>query len=323
MEHKTMIQVDNLTKAYGAIKAVNGITFDVPSGQVLGFIGPNGAGKTTTIKILTCYIAATSGAARVAGMDVGERSLEVRQLVGYLPEDTPLYHDMTTLEFLRFAAALRQVEAKQRTKRIQSIAEVCGLQEVMGQPVGELSKGYRQRVGLAQALIHDPPILIFDEPTSGLDPNQIVEIRELIVEIGKRKTVILSSHILPIVEATCGRVILIHRGELVADGTVGDLVRQHSGLRFQVWLAPGEHAWEQHVFREQVRQKLEGIKGANTVEELDGEPCAFAVATDEENQEAVLQAITACVTENGWVLLELQRPTANLEDVFRKLTAAS
>jgi ABC-2 type transport system ATP-binding protein len=193
----------------------------------------------------------------------------------------------------------------------------------MGQPVGELSKGYRQRVGLAQALIHDPPILIFDEPTSGLDPNQIVEIRELIVEIGKRKTVILSSHILPIVEATCGRVILIHRGELVADGTVGDLVRQHSGLRVQVWLAPGEHAWEQHVFREQVRQKLEGIKGANTVEELDGEPCAFAVATDEENQEAVLQAITACVTENGWVLLELQRPTANLEDVFRKLTAAS
>jgi ABC-2 type transport system ATP-binding protein len=311
MSSSSVIEVDGLTKRYGAKQAVQGISFDVPAGQVLGFIGPNGAGKTTTMKILTCYIAPTSGSARVAGLDISTRSLEVRQQIGYLPEDTPLYQDLTVLEFLQFAAALRQVEARRSKDRILSVTRVCGLTGVMGELVGELSKGYRQRVGLAQALIHDPPILILDEPTSGLDPNQIVEIRELIKEIGREKTVILSSHILPIVEATCGRIILIDKGKLIADGSIEQVVREHG----EEWLflrlshdAPGD----------EVVEKLGSIDGVARCAAGDE---GFLLSLDREDGEELRAEIQTCLKDNGWILLMLDRRSTSLEDVFRKLTA--
>ena len=203
-----MIEVDGLTKDYGPTRAVDGVSFSVRRGEVLGFLGPNGAGKSTTMKMLTCFLSPTSGRAQVAGHDVFDESLTVRQHLGYLPEDTPIYRDMTVLEFLEFAAAMRGMDPSKRGARIKEVGQRCGLGDVAGKLVGELSKGYRQRVGLAQAMLHDPDILILDEPTSGLDPNQIVEIRSLIKEIGQEKTVILSTHILPEVQATCSRLAL-------------------------------------------------------------------------------------------------------------------
>ena len=225
---QTMIEVKDLAKDYGLVKALRGISFEVPAGEVLGFLGPNGAGKTTTTKILTCFMAPTAGTATVNGKNVLDHSLEVRRAIGYLPENTPIYTDMTSLEFLQFICSVREIPHNQRKKRIRELAEVCGLLDVLAKPIGDMSKGYRQRVGLAQAMLHDPPILILDEPTSGLDPNQIVEVRELIKEIGKEKTVILSTHILPEVQATCGRVIIIADGKLVADGSPDQLAAGQS-----------------------------------------------------------------------------------------------
>jgi len=218
-----MIQVENLTKNYGTNCAVDQVSFNVHKGEVLGFLGPNGAGKSTTMKILTCFLAPTQGSAKVAGFDVFDQSLEVRRRVGYLPEDTPLYRDMTVLEHLDFAASMHGMKGDRVQARIKEIGGRCGLVEVAGKLVGELSKGYRQRVGLAQAMLHDPDILILDEPTGGLDPNQIAEIRTLIKEVGKEKTVILSTHILPEVQATCSRMLIISGGKLVADGTPDEL----------------------------------------------------------------------------------------------------
>jgi len=304
-----MIEVEELTKRYGDKRALNAISFEVPQNQVLGFIGPNGAGKTTTMKILTCYIAPTSGSAKVAGLDVGRSSLEVRQRIGYLPEDTPLYHEMTVLEFLRFTATLRRVEKSRLDGRTRAVAEVCGLFEVMAEPVGQLSKGYRQRVGLAQAMIHDPPILILDEPTSGLDPNQIVEIRELIKAAGQEKTVILSSHILPIVEATCSRVILIHRGSLVADGSIDEVIQAHGRTSLAVRI-DGD--------AEEIVDRLSGVDGVSgcAPSEEEGE---YRLQIDGDG-DAVAREVHACVRDNGWPMARLEQRSASLEDVFRKLT---
>ena len=229
-----MIEVEGLTKNYGYTRAVDKVSFSVRRGEVLGFLGPNGAGKSTTMKILTCYLAPTAGRALVAGHDVFDASLEVRKHIGYLPEDTPIYRDMTVLEFLRFAAEMRGMDRNKVDARIKEIGTRCGLGDVAGKLVGELSKGFRQRVGLAQAILHDPDIVILDEPTSGLDPNQIVEIRSLIKEIGREKTVILSTHILPEVQATCSRVVIISGGKLVADGTPDELRARERGGRYRV-----------------------------------------------------------------------------------------
>ncbi|MCC6749576.1 MAG: ATP-binding cassette domain-containing protein [Deltaproteobacteria bacterium] len=309
-----MIEVQNLAKDYGSYHAVRGISFDVHGGEVVGFLGPNGAGKSTTMKMLTCYLAPTAGIARVGGVDVGADPLAVRQQLGYLPEDTPIYPEMTTLEFLEFVAAMRRIPTDRRRKRIRDVAEVCGLFSVMGKLVGELSKGYRQRAGLAQALVHDPAILILDEPTSGLDPNQIVEIRQLIREIGREKTVILSTHILPEVQATCSRVIIIHEGRLVADGTPGELSAQE-----------GEHAYRLLVeavglSREQVTEKLQAIQGVKSVSEVDGDDGALGLMVAGESSRDLRRDLFACARDNGWILLELKRQTLSLEDVFRKLT---
>lgn len=314
MTNKTMIRVENLVKMYGAHRAVDGISFEVHAGEVLGFLGPNGAGKTTTMKILTCFMAPTTGTAQVGGFDVQDNSLQVRQQIGYLPEDTPLYQDLTVLEYLEFASALRQVPAADRRRRIRDICEVCGLNDVLAKQIGELSKGYRQRVGLAQAMIHNPPILILDEPTSGLDPNQIVEIRELIKEIGKEKTVILSTHILPEVQATCSRVIIIHEGKLVADGTPQDLVHRDAENSVRLLVDAGQ------VAKEAVLDKLRSIPGVAKIAPTAGEDGADGYLVNVAGAQDVRRDLFRCVKDNGWLLLEMQRQSASLEDVFRKLT---
>jgi ABC-2 type transport system ATP-binding protein len=311
---EVMIEVEGLTKDYGATRAVDQVSFTVRKGEVLGFLGPNGAGKSTTMKMLTCYLAPTAGRARVAGKDVFDESLEVRRRIGYLPEDTPIYRDMTVLEYLQFAADVRQMDSAKIPGRIKEIGGRCGLSDVAGKLVGELSKGYRQRVGLAQAMLHDPDILILDEPTSGLDPNQIVEIRSLIKEIGREKTVILSTHILPEVQATCSRIVIISGGKLVADGTPQDLRQRERGARYRVIVeqngaAPGS-----------VRDRLAGLAGVARIEAMPGEAGSLSFAIDAAESADLRKSIFRAAVDNQWTLLELARESASLEDVFRHLT---
>lgn len=220
-EHSVV--VDGLTKTYGDFKALDGVSFEVQPGEIVGFLGPNGAGKSTTMKILTCFMAATEGTAKVAGFDVHEASAEVRKRVGYLPENVPLYDEMLVWDYLKFISEVRGVAKSQREERIDEVIERTGLHQVVHKEISELSKGYRQRVGLAQAIIHKPEVLILDEPTTGLDPNQIIEIRDVISEIGEEKTVIFSTHILQEIAAVCDRIVIINRGRLVADGTLDEL----------------------------------------------------------------------------------------------------
>jgi ABC-type multidrug transport system, ATPase component len=309
-----MIQVENLTKFYGATRAVDDVTFNVRKGEVLGFLGPNGAGKSTTMKVLTCYLAPTAGRAEVAGFDVFDNSLEVRKHLGYLPEDTPLYKDMTVLEYLQFAAAMRGMPSDRSEKRIKEIGGRCGLHEVAGKLVGELSRGYRQRAGLAQAMLDDPDILILDEPTSGLDPNQIVEIRQLIKEVGKEKTVILSTHILPEVQATCSRMLIISSGKLVADGSPDELRAREKASRYRLVVeASGATA-------EAVKARLGSIKGVSRCETVLGEDGAHAFSLDAAGDEDLRKVLFRAAVDNKWTLLELHREAASLETVFRNLT---
>jgi ABC-2 type transport system ATP-binding protein len=309
-----MIQVENLTKVYGATRAVDDVTFNVRKGEVLGFLGPNGAGKSTTMKVLTCYLAPTAGRAKVAGFDVFDNSLEVRKHLGYLPEDTPLYKDMTVLEYLQFAAAMRGMASDRSEKRIKEIGGRCGLHEVAGKLVGELSRGYRQRVGLAQAMLDDPDLLILDEPTSGLDPNQIVEIRQLIKEVGKEKTVILSTHILPEVQATCSRIVIISSGKLVADGSPDELRAREKASRYRLVVeANGATA-------DAVKARLASIKGVSRCETVLGEGGAHAFSLDAAGDEDLRKILFRAAVDNKWTLLELHREAASLETVFRNLT---
>jgi ABC-2 type transport system ATP-binding protein len=311
---EVMIQVEGLTKDYGPVRAVDGVTFNVRKGEVLGFLGPNGAGKSTTMKMLTCYLAPTGGRATVAGFDVFDHSLEVRRRIGYLPEDTPLYKDMTVLEYLRFVADVRAMPRDRREARIKDIGGRCGLGTVAGKLVGELSKGYRQRVGLAQAMLHDPDILILDEPTSGLDPNQIVEIRELIKEVGREKTVILSTHILPEVEATCSRMIIISGGKLVADGTPEVLRNRQRGGHYRFVVEANG------VPKEAIRDRLASLDGVNRAQVVAGEQGTYAFAIDGARADDLRKPLFRAAVDNKWTLLELVRESASLEDVFRNLT---
>ena len=308
-----MIQVENLTKDYGPVRAVDRVTFNVRKGEVLGFLGPNGAGKSTTMKMLTCFLAPSGGSAKVAGYDVFENSLEVRKRVGYLPEDTPIYRDMTVLEFLQFVAEMRGMR-NGSDARIKEIGGRCGLGDVAGKLIGELSKGYRQRVGLAQAMIHDPDIVILDEPTSGLDPNQIVEIRSLIKEVGREKTVILSTHILPEVQATCSRVVIIGRGKVVADGTPDELRARERGGRYRVVVAANG------VPADAIRTRLGSISGVSSCKSTAGEDGAHSFTIDAETAEDLRKSLFRAAVDNRWTLLELVRESASLEDVFRSLT---
>src|ERR1043165_2554321 len=223
------IKIENLSKQYGPQRAVNNISFEVKTGEILGFLGPNGAGKTTTMKMITGYLATAEGDIVIGGKSLKDAGDEIKRHIGYLQENNPLYLEMPVIEYLRFCAALQGVENSKIEERIRLMVAKCGLNAEKHKKIGELSKGYRQRVGLAQAMIHDPQILILDEPTTGLDPNQIVEIRRLIKELGKEKTVILSTHILPEVEATCDRILIISKGKIVADGTSENLRKQSQG----------------------------------------------------------------------------------------------
>jgi ABC-2 type transport system ATP-binding protein len=309
-----MIKVENLTKEYGATRAVDAVSFNVHKGEVLGFLGPNGAGKSTTMKILTCFLAPTSGSAQVAGFDAYDQSLEVRQHVGYLPEDTPLYKDMTVLEHLEFAANMHGMTGERVHARIKEIGGRCGLSDVAGKLVGELSKGYRQRVGLAQAMLHDPDILILDEPTSGLDPNQIAEIRALIKEVGKEKTVILSTHILPEVQATCSRMLIISGGKLVADGTPDELRAREKATRYRLVVEANG------TLEGAVKDKVAAIAGVAQCLKVAGEDGTHTFAIDGDAKNDLRKVLYRASVDNKWNLLELTRQAASLEDVFRNLT---
>jgi ABC-2 type transport system ATP-binding protein len=319
----TMIEVDRLTKAYGRAIAVNDVSFHVNKGEVLGFLGPNGAGKSTTMKILTCFLTPTSGSAKVAGYDVYSQSLEVRRRIGYLPEDTPLYRDMVVLEYLEYITELRGLPAAKRRPRIKEIGETTGILEVLGKKIGELSRGYRQRVGLTQAMVHDPDILILDEPTSGLDPNQIVEIRELIIKLGREKTLILSTHILPEVLATCDRIVIIADGRIVADDKPDDLMaREHTGRYRVLFQAPASGEPYRGVVPSValLKEKLEAIDGVTEVAEDRSETGTIQVMVYAEGKQDLRPAIFTAAVDNKWPLLELDRREASLEEVFGRLT---
>ena len=309
-----MIAIQDLSKVYGPTHALRGISFEVPKGQVVGFLGPNGAGKSTTMKILTGYVTPTDGHVKVAGVDVTEAPVEARRHIGYLPESNPLYDDMMVQEYLEYMADMRKLPANERQSRIEGAVDRCGIGPVRGKNIGQLSKGYRQRVGLAQAILHDPDLLILDEPTTGLDPNQILEIRALIKELGKEKTVLMSTHVLPEVQATCSRVLIIADGEIVADNTPEKLTAEGGTVRVVVAAQSGE-ASKQHV-----RALVTAVPGVSDVldEHTSEEGCvAFTLRYASEDPR---RALFATIVKNDLVLLGLQHHQVSLEEIFRRLT---
>jgi ABC-2 type transport system ATP-binding protein len=312
------ITVRNLVKTYGTQTAVNNISFDVRTGEILGFLGPNGAGKTTTMKVITCYMPPTAGTVEVDGLSISDHSLEVRRKIGYLPEMNPLYFDMNVLDYLEYSARLQGMADGVIPGKVKEMVGVCGLEDVRHKDIGELSKGYRQRVGLAQAMIHDPEVLILDEPTSGLDPNQIVEIRKLIRQLGSAKTVILSTHILSEVQATCDRVLIINEGAIVADGTPEELRRQFtSGETLTLEVKTG-----QADPLETVAPKLRILAYVKNVTLLSRQDGASRFELEVEKGADVREAAYRLAVSENWVLLEMHRKAATLEDVFHKLTVA-
>jgi len=308
------VSVKNLTKKYQSQRAVDDISFEVKTGEVLGFLGPNGAGKTTTMKIITGFMAPSDGDAKVNGVSVLENPEDVKKTIGYLPESNPLYYDMPVLEYLEFVAELQNVPKAKIQDRIVEMVRVCGLNVEKHKKINELSKGYRQRVGLAQALIHDPEILILDEPTTGLDPNQIVEIRNLIREIGKEKTVILSTHILPEVEATCDRILIINEGKIVADGTSDFLRKQAQGQ--EVVKITIDEAGN----RDEVIAALQSLETVGMVDPLPEKNSSFII-NSKDNASSKKDIFKMCV-KNNWVLSELTPIETKLEDIFRDLTTS-
>jgi len=308
------IVVENLTKTYGTEKAVNNISFEVKTGEVLGFLGPNGAGKSTTMKIITCFIAPSNGDIKIGNYSIHTDQEEIKKRIGYLPENNPLYLDMPVLEYLEYVAILQGVPKDKIQNRIIEMVRETGLNDEKHKKIGELSKGFRQRVGLAQALIHDPEILILDEPTTGLDPNQIVEIRELIRRLGKEKTVILSTHILSEVEATCDRILIINDGEIVADGTSESLRQKAKGnemLRVQI-----SEALDIDTVISAL-QNLETVEMVDPINEPDVENTL--IVSSNENATSRKPIFELCV-KNNWILTEMTPIETKLEDIFRDLT---
>ncbi|WP_276496181.1 gliding motility-associated ABC transporter ATP-binding subunit GldA [Pontibacter litorisediminis] len=300
------VEVKNLTKIYGAQRAVDDISFTVEQGQILGFLGPNGAGKSTTMKIATCYLPPSAGTVLVAGHDVVQDPIAVRRNVGYLPEHNPLYLDMYVHEYLQFVASVYGLKGKLGRARVQEMVELCGLTLEQGKKIGALSKGYRQRVGLAQALVHDPQVLILDEPTTGLDPNQIVEIRSLIKQIGQNKTVIFSTHIMQEVTAICDRVVIINRGKLVANSDVASL--QKGGRDEKVTLVEFEAPVE--------IEALQSIPGVLQVELSQSH--TYRITSSKEAD--VRSNVFRLAAERNWPLVGLKQEESSLEQVFQQLT---
>lgn len=317
-----MIKVEHLAKSYANVLAIDDISFEVGEGEIVGLLGPNGAGKTTTMRILTCFMPATSGTASVAGYDVFTDSLNVRKQIGYLPENVPLYPEMRVSEYLLFRAKLKKVSHRERNSRIQECLELCGVREVEKQIIGTLSKGYRQRVGLADTLIHNPRVLILDEPTIGLDPNQIRQIRQLIKGLGEKHTVLLSTHILPEVEMICGRVIIINKGKIVAMDTPSNLlVTMKGGATIHL---------EVEGKADGIQNALSAIPGVKKViwsknppqaderSESNGDLNNFVIESDHGKD--LRKDIFNCIVKNNWTLYELRREKATLEDIFHQIT---
>jgi ABC-2 type transport system ATP-binding protein len=310
-----MIELKDLSKSYGGAKAVDGVTLNVPSGQILGFLGPNGAGKTTTMRMITGYMPPTAGTITVDGLSMESDSLKIREKIGYLPELAPVYHDMPVRDYLDYVCALRHISEDKRRTRIKEVVDRCGLGAVLAKDVGQLSKGYRQRVGLAQAIIHDPQILILDEPTAGLDPNQIVEIRALIKELGREKTVILSTHILSEVTATCSRVVIISNGKVVADNTPEGLQAGLQGRTVLILtLKSGANAAQEKL------RALAGVEEVRTIPGAKNGELKFRLESS-PHQDLREEAFKLAVRES-WTVLEMVPETQSLEEVFHKLTAA-
>ena len=304
------ISIENLSKSYGPQKAVDNISFKVNTGEILGFLGPNGAGKTTTMKMITNYISPDHGDIKINDHSISTHDFKTN--IGYLPEHNPLYLDMPVIDYLAFCAQLQGIEKNLLDQQIRKMVKLCGLDAEKHKKIGELSKGYRQRVGLAQAMIHDPEILILDEPTTGLDPNQIVEIRELIKTIGREKTVILSTHILPEVEATCDRILIINNGEIVADGTPASLRTQAQGQQMlSLKIEDGDH--------QEIRKKLETLANIESAKILDLEQHTYEI-TSRSGVKSNRDIFNMCVQEK-WSLMEMTPIETKLEDIFRDLTS--
>lgn len=305
-----MIQVSNLCKSYGPKSAISGVTFDVKAGEILGFLGPNGAGKTTTMRILCGYLPPTSGTATIDGFDVFDNSLQARRKIGYLPESVPLYPEMTVEDYLHFMAQIRGVPRVQRKERVARAMKLCNVDDVRSKQIGRLSRGYRQRVGIAQALVHDPPVLVLDEPTVGLDPKQITDTRQLIKNLGESHTVLLSTHILPEVSMICNRVVIINDGRVVAEDTPDNLTRRLRGAERIAIEARGP--------TDQIKAAIAKLPNVQSVDVVpsDGRPRFLvdcAVGQD------VREDLAAAIVGNGWGLLELRPMGMSLEEVFLKL----
>jgi ABC-2 type transport system ATP-binding protein len=306
------IKLENITKVYGYQKAVDNISFEVKTGEILGFLGPNGAGKTTTMKVISCYLQPNEGDIKVGGISVLQNPEMVKKHIGYLPENNPLYYDMPVIDYLKFVAKIQGVSDAKVKERIFEMIQVCGLKGEKHKKIRELSKGYKQRVGLAQALIHDPAVLILDEPTTGLDPNQIAEIRTLIKKIGREKTVLLSSHILAEVEATCDRIIIINNGKIVADGTSDELRKQAKGDEIlKIQILGGD--------RNEIYRSLQLLDSISLVDILSIQENIFEVQSKKEMQSA--KNIFDLCTKHGWYIGQLIPFETKLEDVFREVTS--
>ncbi|MDZ4712708.1 MAG: ATP-binding cassette domain-containing protein [bacterium] len=309
------IKIENLTKYYGQQAAVNNISFEINTGEIVGFLGPNGAGKSTTMKMITTYLTPSSGKIYVNELDTEERSMDVRRKIGYLPEQNPLYFDMNVLDYLQYAAELESVPKGEVMKSIKRMVELCGLGEVQHKDIGELSKGFKQRVGLAQAMIHNPEVLILDEPTSGLDPNQIIEIRKLIRQLGKLKTVVLSTHILQEVEATCDRVLIINKGEIVADGSPDTLQNMFKG-QIDINLILKKDA----IDKELILRALSSISNVEKAKFTKEDANTIHVNISGLKGKDIREDIFKKIVSMNLVLLGMHQEETSLEDIFRQLT---
>jgi len=307
-----MIEVQGLTKRYGPTLAVSDVSFEVRKGEVLGFLGPNGAGKTTTMRVITGYLPPSEGKVLVAGYDVVEEPLEAKRRTGYLPESPPVYPDMTVVEYLSFVARIKGVVRKEIKSRVSEISERCAIIDVQKRQIGKLSKGYRQRVGLAQALIHNPEVLVLDEPTAGLDPKQIIETRELIRHLAGQHTVVLSTHILPEVSKTCERVVVINQGKVVAVGAPEELTHRLQGYETVLITVEGPAA--------NVLDTLQRVRGVHLVEPRESQDSRVTFEVHAEKGQDVRAELARAVVESRWNLLELKTSGLSLEDIFLKLT---
>lgn len=307
-----MIQAENLTKFFGQSQAINNVSFSAAKGEVLGFLGPNGAGKTTTMRILSCFMPPTSGKARIAGYCIRDDSLEVRKRLGYMPENTPLYTHMTTRSYLNFVAEVKGIPATERKRKVDHVIGDCGLQSVSGRIIGVLSKGFRQRVGIAQALIGKPKVLILDEPTAGLDPKQIIEIRDLIKSLAKDRTIILSTHILPEVSMVCDRVIIINDGAIIAVDTPQNLMGQLQKNTRTFIKVEGP--------KQKVSEQLQNVAGVVRVSDQESSnDSVFSFILESGGSRDIEKSVAQKIVENGWGLLEMTPLKMTLEDIFIKL----